>query len=158
MKKYCVNCGELIPTRSRTCSSCGVNTRDLNKTNDTFYEKNYSQNQKSDNHFKATYLYQTSRYPQRISYSTLFFPILAYFQANRKERGITIFGITLTMIFLAVLIPMTTEFYYTIYFLNPFIAIFMVWSFIDAVRTIRDHNRSLNQQDQIPSQKVYSLQ
>ncbi|MHA1953689.1 MAG: hypothetical protein ACW96U_07075 [Candidatus Heimdallarchaeaceae archaeon] len=163
MKKYCTNCGELIPNLSKLCPNCGEKQRKQSDLSQNFYDKDFSQESESDQQFETSKAFQSFNYSQKIPILAKFpfilaLPGLGHILAGQKQKGKRIMAITFTLVFFAFIIPFTTEIYFTIYFLNPIIAFLFIGAFVDGIRQLRKHNELINQQDQIPSQKAYTAQ
>ena len=161
MEKYCTNCGELIPNRSRHCPNCGVKQGKQSVLSNTYSNESYSQKSEPDQQIKASKDFQSFDYSQKIPIFPLFLfilvlPGLGHILAGQKQKGKKIMAITFILVIFAFIIPFTTEFYFTIYFLNPIIAFLFIGACVDGIKQLRKHNSSLDHQSQIPSQKTYA--
>ena len=57
--------------------------------------------------------------------------------------------LTFSFIIIDVVVPLSTEFYQTIYFLNPIIAFLIFWGVIDGVRQIKNYNQVIAKYNQL---------
>ena len=78
-------------------------------------------------------------------------PGLGQIFAGKKRRGLVLMVVTLILICIAVIVPLTTDFYQTIYFLNPIIALLIIGGTVDALIQLRKYNRFIDQHGKKPS-------
>ena len=140
--KYCNYCGFTIPDRKKICSNCKQDTR----TYQPQENREFRDLQKPNHKLNQSSYYTPDNYLQKkipffgFLISLFFFAGGGQLYAGKKQRGWTIIAIFIFIVLTAIIVPLTTNFYYTIYFLNPIIAFFLVWSAIDAFRQVKKYN------------------
>ncbi|MCE7741736.1 MAG: zinc ribbon domain-containing protein [Candidatus Heimdallarchaeota archaeon] len=151
--KYCNNCGQTISNRTKVCPNCGAKTR--NKYDNNVYANVSSSYVKSDQQNIVADTVQTSHIPQKINIGSLLFilifPGMGQLIAGKKKRGLILMASALILICIAVIVPLTTDFYQTIYFLNPIVALLVIGGIVDAIIQIRKYNQFIDQHGRKPA-------
>ena len=81
----------------------------------------------------------------------LVLPGIGQIMTGRKKRGGIFLGLFLGLAIIAIVIPLTTGFYQTIYFLNPIVALIFIIGHIDSFLQIKKHNLYIDQYGRKPT-------
>ncbi len=146
MEKYCVNCGESIPNRSRKCPKCGVNLRKFSKTVGYIYDKSYTQEEPSPKD-KITNAFQDKNFFPKKNIFLIFpfflIPGIGFMYAGRKKKGIKFFSIFLAVVFIDVFTKVVLQNYFLVYAVIPAYLTLIIWGIVGTVKELKIYNQNI---------------
>ncbi|MFW9853247.1 MAG: hypothetical protein ACFFDS_09900 [Candidatus Thorarchaeota archaeon] len=146
MEKYCINCGETIPNRSRKCPKCGVNLRKANKTAEFIYDKSYPQEEPSQE-YKITTAFQNKNFLQKKNIFMIFpfflIPGIGFMYAGKMKKGIKFLLIFLMIVFIDVFTKVVLQNYFLVFAVIPAYLTVIIWGIVGTVKELKTYNQNI---------------
>ena len=161
LEKYCVNCGESIPNRSRKCPKCGINLRKLSKNVGYTNNKSYTQEETSTE-YKISNEIQYKNYFHKKNLFKIFpfflIPGIGLMYAGNIYKGLKFLAVFLVVVFVDVFTKVVLQNYLLVFAIIPGYLIPIIWSNVAAVKELKIYNQNEenNQRKQYPSKKFDS--